>query len=120
MRGNLSKINFTNPHVINNKYYCNSFGYKTELEYQELYNEYFYYDHFYFKSTEEYYNKLKRGGVTSGKKIFDRYIFDLYFSVNKLTKKKIDYLENKSGMNLTKYRARLNESYNQENKTSYF
>ena len=103
IRGNLSKINFTNPHVINNKYYCNSFGYKTELKDQELYNEYFYYDHFYFKSTEEYYNKLKRGGVTSGKKIFVPKIFDLYFSVNKLTKKKIDYLENRSGLNLTEY-----------------
>ena len=109
VRGNLQNINFTNAHVLINKNQCNSFGNKTKLKYEDLYNDYFFYHHFYFKSTEEYYNKLERGGVTSGKKAFIPKLFDFYFSLNRITKEKIDYIENRSGLILTRFRLKLNE-----------
>ena len=107
MRGNLSDITFNNPHVIPNKYQCNGIGKIINLTNKEIYNKRYYYNHFYFKSSEEYFNKLKRGGITSGKKVFVPNLFEFYFSVNKLTKEKIDYFEKMSGLNLTEYRARL-------------
>jgi len=109
IRGNLTNINFTNPHVLDYNNQCNSIGKLTDLSYIDLYNEYYHSHHFYFKSTEEYFNKLKRGGVTSGKKYFFPDIFDFYFSVNRITKEKIDYLENRSGLNLSRYKDKLIE-----------
>ena len=96
MRGNLSDITFNNPHVIPNKYQCNGIGKIINLTNKEIYNKRYYYNHFYFKSSEEYFNKLKRGGITSGKKVFVPNLFEFYFSVNKLTKEKIDYFEKMS------------------------
>ena len=70
-----------------------------------MYNNYYYYDHFYFKSSEEYLEKLTRGdavfGVVRG---FNHYWLDFYFDINKITKEKLDFFENKTGLNFSKYR----------------
>ena len=108
LRGNLSNINFTNPHVLNINFQCNSFGKIDHLKKEEIKNEYFYYDHFYFKSSEEYLNKLMRGDAIFGEKRgFKPIWFRVYFSINKISKEKIDFFENKTGMNLSNYRDKL-------------
>ena len=108
LRGNLSNINFTNPHVISIKSQCNSFGKKDHLKKEDIKNKYFYYDHFYFKSSEEFLNKIKRGDVVYGDNIgFKPIWFQVYFSINKISKEKIDFFENKTGMNLSVFRDKL-------------
>ena len=62
---------------------------------------YYYIDHYYCKSTEEFVNKLLRGSVAYGNNT-DRYMKRLlvYFSMNNITERKINYLENKIKLNL--------------------
>ena len=54
--------------------------------------KFYYIDHFYFKSTEEFINKLNKGDVLheniNGIKMQK---VDLYFYINNITSKKIDY-----------------------------
>ena len=54
---------------------------------------YYYIDHYFCKSTEEFVNKLNKGDPL--------YLFDslkpriqVYFAINKPTKEKIDYMKN--------------------------
>ena len=64
---------------------------------------YYYIDHYQFKSTEEFVNKINKGDCIHGynikyklKKILN------YFNVNKMTKKKFKYIESKTGIKLSK------------------
>ena len=57
----------------------------------------FYFAHFYFKSWEEYLDKLTKGCVFYRKKRgFDKYWFKIYFSINEITKEKLDCFENRT------------------------
>ena len=107
LKGNLSNIRFTNPHILMDSNYsgCNSFGNITEYKDMKYDNDNYYFDHFYFKSSEEYLEKLMRGDALYGaKRGFNSKWFKLYFKYNKATKQKLDYFENKTGFNLTEYR----------------
>ena len=110
IRGNISNIRIYNNHVINfEKESCNAFG-KKKLFNQSILtdnpdNKSYYIDHFYFKSTEEYINKRNRGSVFYGNKSrINLYFIDLYFKYNKITLEKINYFENKTLFNLSKYK----------------
>ena len=64
--------------------------------------------HFYFKSTEEFIHKLKRGyrdWFGNNNVLYDKLIN--YLESNKITKEKIDYLEKELKINLTIYRNRI-------------
>ncbi len=99
LRGNLSNIIITNPHFLSKKISntCNGDGKIINVKSIRLrnpdYNRY-YYDHYIFKSCEEYLHKLSKGSVFFGKR---RQInlgwLNKYFSFNKITKQKIDYLK---------------------------
>ena len=70
----------------------------------------FYFDHYYFKSCEEYLDKLTKGCVFYGEKRgFDIYWFKIYFAINEITKEKLDYFEYKTGTNLSMFRSKINE-----------
>lgn len=116
IRGNISNIKFGNPHFIkdiNNA--CNGFGrlikikkYSIHLDNPDHNN--FYFDHFYFKSSEEYLEKLNKGSVFYGiKRGFGLYWFKIYFAFNKITKEKLDYFENKTGTNLSLFREKISK-----------
>lgn len=64
--------------------------------------EYYYIDHYYCKSTEEFINKLKRGDIVHKDNRMDR--IKTYFSQNLITKEKIDLIENRTGLNLSIFR----------------
>lgn len=67
-----------------------------------------YIDHYCFKSTEEFVNKINRGDVVFGKnkeKIYQK--IEQYFQLNDITLKKIDYIEKMTKLNLSKYRKAL-------------
>ena len=69
LRGKLSKINITNPHILINSRQCNSIGkLNNKLDEKEFLNDKFYYDHFLYKSSEEYLDKLMRGDAIFGEK----------------------------------------------------
>ena len=104
LRGNLTNINISDPHRLANDYQCTSIGKKFNGSNKEIYNENFYYDHFYFKSSEEYLEKLLRGDAVFGIVRFNYYWLGFYFDLNKITKEKLDFFENKTGVNLSNYR----------------
>ena len=75
-------------HQINNRLkQCDGFGRKKYIENINDKNpdyEFYYLNHFYSKSTEEFVNKILRGSVAYGpNKRF--YILDNYFDINEIT-----------------------------------
>ena len=106
IRGNLPNIKINNVHIINKDYEaCNGFGQKLNMK-----NVYmpkpdyklYYIDHYYYKSTEEFINKINRGSCFYGngndKKI--KRIFS-YFLYNEMNSKKITLFEKRTGINIT-------------------
>ena len=65
-----------------------------------------YFLHFYFKSTEEYINKFKRGYKNWISVSIDGWIFN-YFKQNNITIEKIEMLEKAFNITLEKYRKKL-------------
>ena len=68
---------------------------------------YYYYDHYYAKSTEEFAKKVKRRGSFE---LTNRFSIDRirkYFDENTLTMEKILILENATGFNLSEFKNKL-------------
>ena len=113
IRGNIQNINFSNPHFVIDKLHksCNGFGKlinQKGIHLKKPDHHRFYFDHFYFKSSEEYLNKLNVGSVYFGKKRgYNIYRFQIYFAFNNITDEKLDYFENKTGVNLTYFRNKM-------------
>ena len=109
-------INTYNHHVLRYNYSCcNAYG-ETYMENDFIngiqiknpdYKDY-YFDHFYTKSAEEYIEKKNKGDCFFGSdKRIDMYAIDIFFCFNKITLEKINLFENRTGLNLTKYKNRL-------------
>ena len=72
--------------------------------------EYYYIDHYSYKSTEEFVKKIMRGSAIRGFDIAMKYKkISWYFEVNKITKEKIDLIENLTSLNLSKYRLNITD-----------
>lgn len=67
----------------------------------DFYN--YYIDHYYYKSIEVFINKINEGDTLYDNKSKISRI-RTYFSYNKITKEKIDLIENGTGFNLSEYR----------------
>ena len=68
--------------------------------------------HYRFKSTEEFINKYKRGYKNwFGNKInnFLKRTINDFFKVNKITIKKLNYIEKELNLNLFEYRKKINK-----------
>jgi len=112
LRGHIPNITIDNVHRGNTKNKnCNSFGhsnkyyviYATEPDYK-----YYYIDHYYAKSTEEFINKINYKAspiFNSVDFLYER--INKYFSENELTFQKIQMIENGTGLNLSKYKIKL-------------
>ena len=111
LRGNLSNIFIGSPHVLNVNNTCNGFGKKinhTGLHLKNPDHNKYYFDHFYFKSAEEYLDKLTKGDAIYGYvRGFNIYWFQIYFAFNKITNEKLDFFENKTGTNLSIFRNKI-------------
>ena len=117
LKGNI-KTKISCVHNINYKLKsCNSFG---EFNNKEKFatfskkpdNIFYYIDHFCYKSTEEFINKLKRGSAFYGKGIKTKLKkIGWYFNINKITSKKIDYFEKNINVNLTMYRNKISKKF---------
>ena len=97
LKGGIPNIIINSAHILNKKLKnCNGFGRPSNLNgtgtFDVDFNNY-YIDHYSCKSTEEFVNKLNKGdALYVNENIFDRIKF--YFSLNKITKEKIDYIYN--------------------------
>ena len=115
LRGNID-IEIYDIHKLNpNLTSCDGFGNITQIDAISTNNAdhyYYYIDHYWSKSTEEFVKKLNKGSVTYG------YWFEhllkrirIYFDLCDITAEKIDYIENKTKLNLSQYRSKI-KSYN--------
>lgn len=70
--------------------------------------EYYYINHYYCKSTEEFINKLMRtDAIFKNTTKINLEKINTYFGYNKITKEKLDLIENRTKINLTKFRINL-------------
>ena len=67
--------------------------------------EYYYIDHYYCKSTEEFINKINKGDALFDDNRMDR--IKTYFAYNKITNDKIDLIEKRTGLNLSELRKKI-------------
>ena len=73
-----------------------------------------YIDHYCFKSTEEYINKINKGDAIFGKnKKIMMHKIKLYFNYNKITLEKIQFIEKESGLDLKEYKLKIKKNVNQ-------
>lgn len=106
IRGHIPKLYIQSIHFGSSKYtICNGMGKLinfTGVHTNKADFENYYFVHFFSKSTEEFVNKLKRGDAAEGHwnmlKIYQ------YFKINKVSKKKIKYIEKKLNLNLEQYK----------------
>ena len=114
IRGHLKNITLTNGHILSNKIKgCDGFGRIFNLN--SITNkrpdyEYYFINHYYCKSLEEFVDKLKRGDIYKGNSIVNNmYQIKKYFYINKITSKKLDFIEKKLGklVNLSEYRKKI-------------
>ena len=115
LKGNITGIKITNVHFLSqNKKIkaCNGFGNlvkKINLYADKVDNKNNYINHYCFKSTEEFISKIKRGSAVYGLKKRMLIKIKFYFAFNKITLKKINYIEKSTGINLDIYRNKLKE-----------
>ena len=104
LKGHNPDIEIKSIHKINDKIKgCNGFGQKTFQNKTDF--KYYYINHYYFKSTEEFINKINRGDayyLTNKHLKYKKIKF--YFAFNRMTLEKINFIENRTGIILTKFR----------------
>jgi hypothetical protein len=122
LRGHIPNVVITNAHKLtkNLKGYnpCNGFGNPEVFNGIHIPNSdfrFYYIDHYYSKSLEEFIEKINKGDVIHGQKVWYKYLrVGSYFKKNKITLEKLNYIENHTKLNLTKFMLRLqNKSYYQ-------
>ena len=70
--------------------------------------KYYYIDHYYSKSTEEFIIKLTKGDAFRNDHSYIQERIAKYFGQSEITKEKIDMIEQKTKINLNKYREKIN------------
>ena len=119
IRGNINKnIHFTTSHWLNRRLKggCDVEG-RTVIPKRNVKLGYtinhprfklYYIDHYCFKSTEEYINKINKGdGIFGYNNRTKMHKINLYFGYNKITNEKINLMENKTGLNLSKFKLMI-------------
>ena len=101
LRGNISNFLISNhshtSHVITDSVdACNGFGKNIKLNFEYLMKnsdtKYFYIDHYYSKSTEEFVKKLNKGSAVNGQdEKFKLFRIFRYFNINKIKNNKFLY-----------------------------
>ena len=121
-RGNIKTIKFSTSHWLDRKIIgCNVYGElvvpskKVKLNNDINLPKFkkYYIDHYCFKSTEEFINKINRGdGIYGFNNRIRMHKIKLYFDYNRITLEKINFLEQKTGLNLSEYKIMLNNNNN--------
>ena len=112
IRGHIKELNIIHNHLGNyNLKTCNNSG--IYQKFNSLYTEYpdqkyYYIDHYYSKSTEEFINKIIKGDALRDDKDYIYQRIGRYFNQSEITKEKIDMIEEKTKINLKEYRKQIN------------
>ena len=110
IRGRIKNINIREVHQLDNNIpSCNSQGkiIKSRKGGYFDFDNYFI-EHYYFKSLEEFIQKIKKGDTYFGyNKGFIMHRLKRYFMINDITLKKIELLENKLKLDLSNYKKKL-------------
>ena len=93
LRGHNPNINILSIHGINYRIpACNGFGQKGKKKKVDF--KYYYINHYYFKSTEEFVKKINRGDAFYlNNDVLKMNKIKFYFAFNKISLKKINYIE---------------------------
>ena len=110
LRGNISNMDIIYIHELSkHTKNCNGFGKREKVNYYTTNSDfdYYYIDHYAFKSTEEFIKyKLKKSDVMyKNSNNMDK--IRSYFGCCMVTKEKIDFMENETKYNLTEFRNRI-------------
>ena len=106
IRGKIENLTITNNHVINlNMEGCNGFGQKIRISGIHIKhpdNKNYYFHHYFYKSSEEYLNKLARGSCFWGNlRTINLLWLNKYLMNNKISIEKLNFLEKKTAINLS-------------------
>ena len=110
IRGYKKNVIIKNIHYLSKKFkVCDGFGNRTKTTGIVTLNsdfEYYYINHYYCKSTEEFIDKIMKTDVLfkNPNKIAK---IKTYFGYNIITKEKIDLIENRTKINLTQFRINV-------------
>jgi len=109
LRGHIPKVKIKNQHYCNYKLKnCNGFGKKKTTHYIYTYfpdYKYYYIDHFFSKSTEEIIDKIIKGDCRYyKKKKMKKNKIERYFNQSIVSKEKIELMENRLKINLSRYK----------------
>ena len=78
---------------------------------------YYFIDHYYFKSLEEFAEKINRGSARSYDQINIKNLrFHRYFMMNDVNINKLKYIENKTNINISRYKYYLDSYLNKKSK----
>ena len=119
IRGSIENLKFISTHTLDiNLGRCNGFGdiikikkYKRSCKVPDY--KYFYIDHYYSKSTEEFIYKINKGDAVLSQNIKNKYFrIMFYFRFNKITKEKINFIVKKAHLNYSYLIYNLKKSYN--------
>lgn len=109
IKGHLKRIVIDHNHLLSRKLKgCNGFGKPSNLSNFLSLNpdyEYYYINHFYGKTVEEFIEKMNRGDLLKGNKLkVIEYAIEKFFYINDITIEKISYIKKHLGFkyNLTK------------------
>ena len=121
LRGNKDYV-IHNIHYLNTSLRsCDGFGKIKEVEgiiSNESDHYYNYINHYWSKSTEDFMNKLLRGDVALGNTT-NHFLnsINMYFCLCDITLDKIEYIENRTKLNLSEYRLLLTTNLKSNNLT---
>jgi hypothetical protein len=108
IRGNISNVEFDCEHKLSNEFKgCNAEGIETSLEGCSMLKpdyENNYIDHYHYKSVDEFIEKLNLGDVNKTEELNN------YFEYNKINSEKFDYIQKKTGLDLSSYKKALKKS----------
>ena len=117
VRGNISNFHSYSTHSLDIKIpKCNGFGNMIKLERIRYCSKpdfkYYYINHYQYKSTEEFINKIQKGDCLSG----DGNKYKLqkirrYFYVNQINIEKINLIQNKTGLNISYYYKKIKKKF---------
>ena len=111
VRGHIPNLTVESNHICNKKLInCNGYGNSNRYYYDAFSNQNdyknFYIDHYYSKSTEEFINKINKGDPLKNTLEFKMEKVSKYFSQSEITQEKINFIESKTGLNLSIYRKK--------------
>ena len=110
IRGNISNVKIVNPHYLSLvPKSCNVFGKKINflhLNAIKIDYKYYYVNHYYYKSLEEFIEKALKTDAFNKKDISMEKLRE-YFKNNLITEEKLDYAEKKTKLDLSDFRKKL-------------